>query len=310
MRIVFFGTPFFAAHILEFLMRHQIQIVAVVCQPDRQRENRSPIIPQVKKTAEKLLPHIPIFQPEKASDSKFLEAMDALKPDLFVVVAYGQILKKRLLDIPKQGCINVHGSLLPQYRGAAPIQRALMKGEKETGITIMKMAEKMDAGDMILKQSVQIPEDMVFGELERVLADISGPMLLEVLQSYAKQTASFEKQDESNVTFAPKILAEDCLIDWNRPAIDIHNQIRALSPLPGAYTYFFINQEKKRIKILKSAIFEKNLEPQEIFLLSKNRLIIGCNENTIEVLSLQMEGKPVMEIAEFLRGMQNKEFSI
>lgn len=178
-RIVFFGTPSFAAEVLSFLVERSVPIVAVVTQPDRPKGRSQQIAPSpVKELSLKKAPHIPILQPEKASEESFLQKLIELKADLFVVVAYGQILSQKLLDIPPLGCINIHASLLPKYRGAAPMQRCLMAGEKETGIAIQKMVRQLDAGDVIATAKIPIPPDMTHGELEEKLCSAAKPLLL------------------------------------------------------------------------------------------------------------------------------------
>ncbi len=302
MKIVFFGTPEFAASILAYLVEKKCDIVAVVTQKDTVK-GKTLLEPSVKKKALELLQK-PIFQPIKASDPLFIQEISKLKADLFVVVAYGQILKKELLDSPLKGCINVHASLLPKYRGAAPIQRSILNGEKKTGVTIMKMAEKMDAGDIIAAKEVEIG-DMNFKDLEGKLCEIAKPLLLEVIEAYEKNRVKFIPQDENQVTFAPKITLSDLEIDFNNEAIKIYNQVRAFSPFPGARVNVELHGEKKMMKILKCKVLNLKSKPFEILKFEKDAFIIGSKKDSIQILTLQIEGKKAMEVKEFIQGVKN-----
>ena len=204
MKIIFFGTPDFAAKTLEYLVEKQVQIAAVVTQPDRPKGRSLQMCPSpVKIFAEKK--NIKIFQPEKASSPEFLDELMAIKADLFIVVAFGQILSQKLLNIPPLGCINVHASLLPKYRGAAPIQRAIMAGEKETGIAIQKMVKQLDAGDVIIEKRVQISEDMIFDELEHLLVETTKLLLFHVVKEFEKGVPPATPQNHDLATYASKI---------------------------------------------------------------------------------------------------------
>ncbi len=303
MKIIFFGTPVFAAEILEYLLDNKIDVLAVVTQPDKTNKNRVHI-PAIKKIAEKF-PEIDIYQPEKASDPDFIQSLKKYKADLFVVVAYGQILKQELLDIPKLDCINIHASLLPKYRGANPIRRAIEKGEDTTGVTIMKMVKKMDAGDMIRTKEVEISDNMDFGALEEKLIEISKPLLLEVIKDYEKDRVQFTTQDESGVTFAKKYTYEEMQLDWNKDAKDNFNLIRALSPKPGAFIKILINDQTKILKILKTKISDNFLPPKKIDI-QKDALFIGCKDRSLKILEVQLEGKKRMKAADFIRGIKNQ----
>jgi methionyl-tRNA formyltransferase len=299
MNLVFFGTPSFAAKILSSLIQKKISISAVVTQADSSHYGRT-LIPPVKLVALESLPGVPIFQPEKASDPAFLQELKAIEADFFVVVAYGQILKQTLLDLPKKAALNVHASLLPKYRGAAPMQRCLMNGDKETGITIMKMVLQMDAGDLIASSKVWISQEMTLGELEEVLCRKSQELLPEVLLHYERYPSSLQNPDL--VTFAPKISQEECAIDWKQSAESLHNRIRAVSPHPGAYTWCWIGKEKKRLKIFRSKVCSEEGASQEILLFEKGRLVIGCGSKSISLEEVQLEGKRKMSIEEFYCG--------
>ncbi|MGE5195849.1 MAG: methionyl-tRNA formyltransferase, partial [Anaerolineae bacterium] len=257
MKIVFFGTSSFAAHILRYLIQENVEILAIVTRPDRPRgRSLHASAPPVKELALSLPLDIPVYQPEKASTEEFAKVLKTLDPDLFVVVAYGEIIKKNLLDIPKKGCINSHASILPKYRGAAPMQRCLMEGAKETGITIIKMAEQMDAGDIIKIAKTSIQEGMTLGELEDKLRALSCPLLMEVLRAFEQGPVKGLPQDHSQATFAPKITPEEEMIDWNQPAEKLLCLICALSPFPGAWCSLRVGNEQKRLKIKRAKLVE------------------------------------------------------
>jgi methionyl-tRNA formyltransferase len=303
MRIVFFGTPEFASEILAFLLDHQVSVVGVVTQPDRPKGRSSnPAFSSVKELLFQRDLKIPLFQPEKSSDPLFLEEIKTLGADLYVVVAFGQILPQKLLDIPPLGCINVHASLLPKYRGAAPIQRSLMAGEKETGVSIQKMVKQLDAGDVIKTAHVKIPHTMIFEELRKLLCEISKPLLLSLLKKFEKGIPLAQPQDISLVTYAPKIEPEEGEIDWTQPAETLHNLIRALSPKPGARCWVYQGDEKKQLKILRSQVVSQTGRPGEI--LSQDP-IIGCGQMALQLLEVQPEGKKRMAASDWLRGFRS-----
>lgn len=301
MRIIFFGTPNFAASILQYLLDANIEVVAVVTQPDRPkgrslRETPSP----VKSLLIDRKMGLPVLQPEKASDPFFLEKLKELRADLYVVVAFGQILPQSLLDIPSKGCINIHASLLPKYRGAAPIQRSLLNGDPETGVVIQKMVKQLDAGDVIATAKLEILPNMTFGELEKELCELSKPLLLLVLQYYEKGIPAAEPQDHSLATYASKVSVEEAEIKWEKPAVIIHNQIRAFSPKPGAWCWAIgANGEKKRVKILRTTLCIESGEPGRI--LSTDG-VVGCGSNSLKIIEIQPEGKKPMPASEWLRG--------
>lgn len=307
MKVIFFGTPPFAASILESLIDAGIEVCAVVSRPDRSKgRSGTPVPTPVKEFLLQNAPSIPIYQPEKCSTPEFAEQLREHRADLFVVVAYGEIIKQDILDIPRLGCINIHASLLPKLRGAAPIQRAIIDGEKKTGITIMHMVRKMDAGDMIAKVEVAIGPETTFGELEKELMEVSAPLLLEVIQQIEKGVAQREPQDESLVTFAPKIELEDCEIDWNQPAEKIHDLIRGVNPYPGAWTTVEVKGEAKRMKVFRSRIASEPMGmdlPAGTFHKEKKSLFVVCGKGTLEILEVQVEGKKRMTSAELLLGI-------
>jgi methionyl-tRNA formyltransferase len=233
--IVFFGTPAFASPTLQALLESSHRVVGVVSQPDRPRgRGQKPGIAPVKELA--LGAGLPVLQPERLKDRAFLDAFTALGADLGVVAAYGRIIPEVVINTPRLGLINVHGSLLPRYRGAAPIQRAVMAGDPETGITIMRIVKELDAGAMFAKAVRPIPLEATSGDMERELAAVGARLLVEVVDSIAAGTAREEQQDDGQATYAPKITREESPIDWTRSAAAIHNQVRGLNPWPRAST--------------------------------------------------------------------------
>lgn len=308
MKVVFFGTPQFAANVLEELMRAKIDVVAVISRTDKPKGRSSTPVPTpVKEVA--LKHHIPVYQPEKVSSEEFRSILDSLQADLFVVVAYGEILKQHVLDAPKLGCINVHASLLPKYRGAAPIQQSIINGDAESGVSIMYMVRKMDAGDVISTVVVPITEEMNFGELEAKLCEVGSPALLEAIELFKKGKVAGISQNEAEVTFAPKIELEDCQINWNQPAKKIHDLIRGVNPYPGAWTYVTVHDETKRFKIFSSKVIKVDGFPGVMEKHQGNSLIY-CSEGAISLLEVQLEGKKRMSADELFRGIPLHHFKI
>lgn len=308
MKIVFFGTPDFAAEILKTLLQNEFEIVAVITRPDRPKgRSGTPSCTPVKICAQEQIPPIPVYQPEIVSSPDFAPTLQAYGADLFVVVAFGEIIKQHLLDMPKLGCINVHASLLPKYRGAAPIQQSIINGEIETGVTIMHMAKKMDAGDMIETVRVPISPEMTYGELEKELCIKGAQLLVKVLNDFRQGTIKRTPQDHSNATYAPKIELENCQIFWNSPAQSIHNLVRGVNPQPGAWCIVEIRGQAKRLKILKTSLQEKkDEEPGTILTTSNKELAVACKEQALKILEVQLEGKKCMSIEEFLRGFSKE----
>lgn len=307
MRVVFFGTPSFSAEVLDFLLQHAINIVAVISKPDRPKgRSGTPVPTPVKTIALKHNPQLPVYQPELVSAPEFAEVLKACEADLFVVVAYGEIIKQHLLDMPKRGCINLHTSLLPKYRGAAPIQRSIINGEIETGVTIMHMVRKMDAGDMIKVVKVPITAEMTFGELEPALCEAGKHALLDVIHAFEKNEPLSTPQDHTQATLAPKIELEDCEIHWDKSAQVIHDLVRGVNPYPGAWCYVNVKGEKKRLKISRTRVVEGNqaepgtiLHPQQM----KANLVIATGDKALELLEVQLEGKKSMSSEEWMRGL-------
>lgn len=306
MKIVFFGTPAFAAETLRYLLeQHRFNVVAAVTRPDRpQGRSGTPSPSAVKKLIRDNYPSIPILQPEKASQPEFAESLKTFDADLFVVVAYGEIVKQSLLDMPRLGCINLHASLLPKFRGAAPIQRSIIDGETETGVTVMYMNRKMDEGDVIQIAVTPIGPEMTYGELQDELCEIGKIALVDAIASIEKGMAARTPQDHSKATYAPKIELEDCQIDWRRPAIVLHNLVRGVNPEPGAWCSVNIKGQSKRLKVLKTLVRSDLAgEPGTIISGNKKQLVVGCGESALQILSLQLEGKKAMPAEEMLRGI-------
>ena len=317
MKIVFMGTPDFAEESLRAVYEAGYEILTVVTNPDRpQGRGMKMSISPVKKFAEEK--GLPILQPEKVrKNEEFITKIKDLKPDVICVVAYGKILPKEILEIPKYGCINVHGSLLPKYRGAAPIQWAVLNGDKETGITTMYMDVGMDTGDMILKEKTTIGDDETTGELWDRLAKIGGELLVKTLKEIENGTAKRIKQDD-DFSLAPMLDKSIAKIDWkNKKAIEIKNLVRGLNPIMGAYS--FLNG--KKIKFWKVDIVnnndinieenKENLENGTVLISdAKQGLYIKAKEGIIKVLEIQGENGKKMDIASFLRGNKIEKFEI
>lgn len=317
LKILFMGTPDFALESLKALYEANYNIVGVVTNPDRPKGRGMKMIASpVKEYA--LEKHLEVYQPEKVrNNEEFLNTVKKINPDLICVVAYGKILPKELLEIPKMGCINVHGSLLPQYRGAAPIQWAVLNGDKKTGITTMYMNEGMDTGDMILKEEVQIGEDETTGELWERLSKIGAKLLVETVEKIEDGTAPREKQPE-DFTMAPMLHKEMANIDWDKKdATQIKNLVRGLNPIMGAYTYLngkkikFWKVEKLTTEELAQKYNEMNeymdyikkVQPGTVlFSNAKQGLYIKCNNDIISVIEIQGENSRKMNILDFLRG--------
>lgn len=313
MKIVFFGTPEFASKTLAYLVGHSVDVAAVVTKPDKPvGRSGTPVPPPVKATAHKILPKTPVFQPAKASTPEFVEILSQFHADFFVVVAYGEIINQALLDLPRIACINVHASLLPKYRGAAPIQRAIMEGEKETGVTIMHMVKKLDAGPMVKQVKVKIGSNMTAGELHDHLQTAGSKALLQALNELDQGIADEVIQNEADVTYAKKLELEDCEVKWSLPARQVHNLIRGTTPYPGAWCWVTIRGVKKRIKILLSRVVLGYTDtPGSILQYSSEGIIVACGEESLRLLQVKLEGKKAMPAEEFTRGIpkQNIKFN-
>ncbi|MFA5250354.1 MAG: methionyl-tRNA formyltransferase [Parachlamydiales bacterium] len=313
MRMVFFGTSLFASELLSFLVENNLKFQAVVTQPDKVKNHLH--VSEVKNFCQKLASGLPLLQPEKASDKLFVDEIRSLKPDLFIVAAYGQILSQELLSVPSKGAINVHASLLPKYRGAAPMQRALMAGEKFSGITIMQMNAKMDEGDILEQSAVPVSGDMTLSDLEELFIRLAKSLLLKVIRQVEKGTLQPKAQDHEAASWAPKIRPEEYWLDWRNPAEKLHNQVRALSPQPAARAKIRLNGEEKLLKILlsKVAVLPEKMEkaaPKEVLKLDKNKLTVACGTGALDLQLVQLEGKRPLAAADFLRGLKSQIFFI
>lgn len=298
MKIVFMGTPDFAVPSLEALAADsRFDVAAVYTQPDKPVGRKRILTPpDVKVCAQKL--GLPVFQPETLRSESAAVELAAIQPDVIVVIAYGKILPKSILDIPKYGCVNIHGSLLPKLRGAAPIQRAVIEGEKITGVTAMKMDVGLDTGDMIDTRTVDILPNETAGELFDRLSDAAPELLISTLLSLENGTATFEKQNDSKSTYAKPLAKEEAKIDWNLSAGAIHNMVRGMNPWPVAFTDF----KGKKLKIYATKLMEMSGKPGEIVSLTPP--IVSCGEGALELVSVQLEGKKQMSAEDFFRGQR------
>lgn len=302
--IVFMGTPAFSAPILRMLVEEGYNVVAVVTQPDRPVGRKKVLTaPPVKEEAVKL--GLPVIQPTKLKGSEELQQIIALNPDLIVTAAFGQLLPKELLDAPELGCINVHASLLPAYRGGAPIHQAIIDGQQKTGVTIMYMEEKLDAGDIISQSEITIEHTDDTGLLFEKLSVVGTKLLRETLPSIISKTNNRLKQDESQVTFAKNISREQERIDWNKSALDIHNQIRGLHPWPVAYTTL----EEQSVKVWKADTVQVNSKelPGTVVKIESDYFVVQTGfEEAIRINELQPAGKKKMSAEDYLRGVGSK----
>ncbi len=294
-RIVYMGTPDFAVPCLERLIGLGYNVVGVFSQPDKPKGRgyrlaQSP----VKEVA--VAAGIPVFQPEKMRDGTAYAMLKELAPELIIVVAYGRILPEDILALPRYGCINIHGSLLPKYRGAAPIQWSVINGERVTGVTSMKLDAGMDTGDMLLKLEAPILPDETAGELFERLAPLGADCLERTLELFDGGIPDGEKQDEAQATYAPMLKKEDGLVDFALSAQRLHDLIRGTSPWPSAYTTL----DGARLKLLRSSVTEDCGAPGE--LLDEKKLIIACGEGALLVTEVQPDGGKRMGAEDFLRG--------
>ena len=304
MRVVFMGTPAFAVPSLEALDASDHEVVGVVTQPDRPKGRGQAVVPcPVKELA--LAKGLPVSQPEKVKSPDFLRQLSDWKPDVIAVTAFGRFLSKPILDLPPMGCVNVHGSLLPAYRGAAPIQWALIHGDPETGITTMLMDEGMDTGAVLLQQTVPIePEDTAL-ELGARLAQAGGALLVETLTRLAERSVVPRAQDHSRATVAPLLTKEDGVIDWTQPATEIANRIRGLSPWPGSYTFHHGHRliiRKGRVDAQGGQGGSDGQRPGTILAVGPKSFWVETGEGRIEVLEVQPANKKRMSVEQFLLG--------
>lgn len=306
LRIVFLGTAELScASLAKLSGNERFSVINVVTQPDKPKGRELRLTPSpVKVLAEKL--GLSVLQPLKARDEQFISQIRKLNPDLLVVVAYGQILPPSLLEVPKFGCLNVHTSLLPKYRGAAPIQWAIADGNPETGVTIMKMDAGLDTGPILSLRSTPIlPEDDAQILHDR-LAQLGAELLVETIPSYVAGKIQPQPQPAEGFTYAAKIKKDDGLIDWNLPAEKIWCRLRAFTPWPGAFTFVADRGKKITLKILRANVAENRGEPGKILSADKSGIIVGCGEKSLRVLELQREGGKRLPAADFLSGFPLK----
>lgn len=298
-KIVFMGTPEFAIPSLEILIKNGCPIIGVVTQPDRPKgRGRKYVPPPVKITAEKY--NLPVFQPDKVRDKEFLDTFRELAPDMVVLVAFGQILPGEIIEFPEMGCINVHPSLLPKYRGAAPINWTLIRGEEKTGITTILMDEGMDTGDILLQEDTPVESDETFDKLHDRLSKMGSELLLKTVKGIIEGTIIRTPQDSAHATYAPQLQKEDSIINWQSSIKDILNLIRGLYPSPCAYTHI----KGKKLKIF-SATGEECQVPEpagRIVGKAEKGLQVASQDGYIYLEDIQLENKRRMDVFDFLRG--------
>ncbi|PIE20421.1 MAG: methionyl-tRNA formyltransferase [Neptuniibacter caesariensis] len=303
LRIVFAGTPDFAAKSLQALLQTEHHVIAVYTQPDKKGKRKNQLAPRpVKDLA--VVHEIPVFQPHRLKDENEQLALTNLEADIMVVVAYGMLLPKAVLDIPRLGCINVHGSILPRWRGAAPIERAMLAGDTETGVTIMQMDEGLDTGDMLYKVSTPISQTDTAASLFDRLAVIGSEALVATLTQLQNGTATPEKQDEALATYATKLHKEEGEINWSEPASHIDLQVRTLSPRVAVT--FKLGDEI--VKLLGCERVEQSGKPGQILPSDKKSIVVACREGAIKITQLQLPGKKAMDAASVLNS-KREQFS-
>jgi methionyl-tRNA formyltransferase len=296
-RTIFMGTPEFSLSTMQGLIDFGVNLCAVYTQPDRPKGRGKKLAPPpVKELALKYA--VPVYQPLKLRDPAVVEELRQLAPDLIVVVAYGQILPKSVLEIPKYGCINVHASLLPRYRGAAPINKAIVDGETETGVTTMYMDVGLDTGDMLVKRTTPIGEQETAGEVHDRLARLGNEAMEETLRQLCAGTLVAQKQDDALSNYAPMLKKNDGCIDWQRSARDIHNQVRGLDPWPGAYTAL----QGDVLKISQTSVEAGAGTPGSVISAAADGVCIACGDGVLRIGELQLPGKKRLTAADFLRG--------
>ena len=297
MRILFWGTPDFAAPPLRALIGEGFEVVGVVTQPDKPQGRSREIIPSaVKQIA--LEEDLPVFQPKNARDPELLEMLNVIKPDISIVVAYGNLLPKNIIDLPSKGTLNIHASLLPALRGAAPIQAAIRQGLHKTGITIMRMVPALDAGPILVQAETEVYDDETYGELQTRLSELGALTLLEALALIAAGKAEEIPQDDSRATYAPKVTRDSARVDWKLSAIEIARLIRAFDPKPGAFT----SSEKGDIKLFGPRLMDGiNGKPGEVIKVT-GELVVACGVDAVRITDVQPTGKKRMAAHDWARG--------
>jgi len=301
MKIVFFGSGHFAVSSFKVLIESQHEVVCVVTQPDKQKGRHLRLSPtDIKSTA--LAANLKIFQPENINTQESAKFLNSLEADLFVIVAYGQILSQKILDIPKIMPINIHASLLPRYRGAAPINWAIINGDKKTGVSIIYVSLKMDSGPVIAQKEIKIEEKDTAVSLEEKLSQAGAQLFMETLEIIDKRDYRLVEQNEDEVVYAPKMKKEIGLIDWNTPAVNIHNQIKGVMPWPGAFTSY----RNRLLKIFQAQvlpIFPSHKPPVgEVIRADKHGIVVACLRGFLEIKELQLESGKRMSAESFVIG--------
>ena len=299
MRIVFMGTPEVAAFSLERLFEAPEPVVGVVTQPDRPAGRGRKTIPSpVRRAAE--IHGVPTLAPEKIRDPSFFDVLSKWTPDLIVVIAYGRILPRQILELAPHGCLNVHYSLLPKYRGAAPVPWAIIGGEEKSGVTTMRLVEKMDAGPIFLQREISVAPNDTTASLQAKLAPVGAELLVETIAELKAGNLTPQAQDESKVTYAPVLKKEDGLIDWNLPAVSIERRVRGFNPWPSAYTYLAGNLLKiHRARVIEMA---EKAAPGEVLKADKEGLWIATGAGALSLEEVQLENRKKMTAREFLNG--------
>ncbi|OGW49298.1 MAG: methionyl-tRNA formyltransferase [Nitrospirae bacterium RBG_19FT_COMBO_42_15] len=298
MKIVFMGTPEFAVPSLNALLSSKKEITAVVTQPDKPSGRGKKLTPPPVKAAA-LNSGVAVLQPERIKDEEFVNTLREINPDVIVVAAYGKILPKDIIRLPRYGCINVHASFLPRYRGAAPINWAIINGEKETGITIMQMDEGLDTGSILLQKGIEITKEDTAGTLSNKLSKIGAELLIEGLNAIEKGEIKLIPQDNSKASYAPMLKKEDGQIDWTKGAEDIYNMVRGMDPWPGAFTYY--KGELWKVWKVRHGDTGKGLAG-EILAADKDRIDVASKDNVISIIEIQPANKKRMTVSVFLRG--------
>jgi methionyl-tRNA formyltransferase len=302
LRIIFMGTaPLACASLQALADGPEFQVLAVVTQPDRPKGRDLKLqASAVKELALRL--NLPVLQPERAREQSFIEELRRLEPDLIVVAAYGQLLPKALLDVPRFGCLNVHTSLLPKYRGAAPIQWAILNDEPETGVTIMQMDVGLDTGPMVARQATVIQPQDNSETLHDRLAGIGAGLLARTIPGYVSGQISPQPQPVEGVSYAPKIKKEDGRIDWKQPARVIWNRVRGLAPWPGAFSFLSAQPHPHLLKVWQAEVLERSGQPGEILSADKTGVVVGCGQGALRIVVLQREGGRRLSAQAFLAG--------
>ncbi|KMY49396.1 methionyl-tRNA formyltransferase [Peribacillus loiseleuriae] len=299
-KVVFMGTPDFSVPVLKRVIREGYDVIAVVTQPDRPVGRKKVLTPPPVKV-EAVKQGIPVYQPEKIRNEAELEEILALKPDLVITAAFGQILPNKLLEAPEYGCINVHASLLPELRGGAPIHYSILQGKEKTGITIMYMAEKLDAGDILTQAEVKIEEEDNVGTLHEKLSQIGSDLLADTIPKLFKREITPVKQNDAEATFAPNIKREQEKIDWDKTGEDIYNHVRGLNPWPVAYT--LLNGETLKVWTTKKIQLSSPAQPGVVIDVLEEGFVVGTGNTTaVLILELQPAGKKKMLAKDYLRG--------